>query len=95
MRQETDKILRFEALSSVRAIHPENRIVHCHGVFDVLHAGHLSYFQAAKKRGEILVVTVTADAYVNKGPGRPYFTETVRATMVSALTVVDYVFISP
>ncbi len=65
----------------------------CHGVFDVLHAGHLAYFKSAKRYGS-LVVSVTADRYVNKGPGRPYFTAQIRAQMLAALDVIDYVIIS-
>lgn len=66
----------------------------CHGVFDVLHAGHLAYFKAAKAFGDHLTVSVTSDRYVNKGPGRPYFTAGQRAAMVGALGVVDDVVIS-
>lgn len=70
------------------------KTVLCHGVFDVLHAGHLKYFQAAKKFGDKLIVSVTTDEYVNKGPGRPYFTTKLRCEMVKALGVVDEVVIS-
>jgi len=61
----------------------------CHGVFDILHAGHLAYFEAAKKYGDHLIVSITSDRFVNKGPGRPYFTAQRRADMVRALNVVD------
>lgn len=66
----------------------------CHGVFDVLHAGHLAYFKSAKAFGDYLIVSITADKFVNKGPGRPYFTATLRAEMVKALGIVDEVIIS-
>jgi len=66
----------------------------CHGCFDVIHAGHLAYFRAAKKFGDHLIVSVTSDAYVNKGPGRPYFSAGQRAEMVKALGIVDEVIIS-
>ncbi len=66
----------------------------CHGVFDVLHTGHLAYFQAAKKFGDYLVVSVTTDRHVNKGPGRPYFSSIQRAEMLRALGLVDKVVIS-
>jgi rfaE bifunctional protein nucleotidyltransferase chain/domain len=89
-----DKILTFEELAGLRARYPEKKIVQCHGVYDVLHAGHLAYFQSAKKFGHILVVTLTTDRYVNKGPGRPYFTDRVRASMVAALEVIDFVALS-
>lgn len=65
-----------------------------HGCFDVLHAGHLAYFKAAKKLGDYLIVSVTSDRYVNKGPGRPYFNAELRAQMVASQRCVDEVWIS-
>ena len=44
-----------------------------HGVFDLVHPGHIQHFLAAKKQVDILVVSITADKFVNKGPGRPIF----------------------
>lgn len=70
------------------------RIVMCHGVFDPLHVGHIRYFHAAAKHGDVLVVTLTPDRFVNKGPGRPVFTESLRAEAVAALECVDYVAIN-
>ena len=49
------------------------KIVLCHGVFDLLHIGHLNYFKKAKLLGDVLIVSVTDDKFVNKGPGRPSF----------------------
>lgn len=69
-------------------------VVHCHGVFDLLHRGHVEHLEEAKAKGEILIVSVTSDEHVNKGPGRPVFPVEVRALMVAALEVVDYVWIS-
>jgi len=66
------------------------RIVHCHGVFDLLHIGHIRYLQQAKTFGDVLVVTVTPDEFVDKGPHRPAFTETYRVEAVASLDVVDY-----
>lgn len=66
----------------------------CHGVFDLLHPGHFAHFQAAKKRVDVLFVSVTSDRYVNKGPGRPLFSDQVRAQTLSMLECVDFVFIS-
>jgi rfaE bifunctional protein nucleotidyltransferase chain/domain len=90
-----ERIIPFEWLPEIRKKHPGKTIVHCHGVFDVLHIGHLSYFESARKFGDILVVTLTTDKFVNKGPGRPYFAHDVRATMIAALHCVDYVSVSP
>lgn len=70
------------------------RVVHCHGVFDLLHVGHLRHFEAAKKLGDVLVVTITPDRFVNKGPHRPAFTEALRAEALAALSCVDYVAIN-
>lgn len=69
-------------------------IVHCHGVFDLLHPGHILHFEAAKKEGDILVVTLTKDEYVGKGPGRPVFNQRLRAESIASLGCVDYVAIN-
>src|SRR5262245_23972395 len=69
-------------------------VVQCHGVFDLLHIGHIRHFQEAKKSGQILVVSLTPDRYVNKGPHRPVFTETLRAEAIASLDGVDYVTIN-
>lgn len=69
-------------------------VVHCHGVFDLVHPGHLFHFEAAKKNGDILVVSVTADKFVNKGPGRPIFPAEVRAKSLASLHIIDYVTIN-
>lgn len=70
------------------------KIIQCHGVFDLLHPGHIRHFQDAKSKGHILVVSVTSDRYVNKGPGRPVFNQQLRMESIEALDVVDYVILS-
>jgi rfaE bifunctional protein kinase chain/domain/rfaE bifunctional protein nucleotidyltransferase chain/domain len=70
------------------------KVVLCHGVFDLLHYGHISHFEQAKKFGDILVVSVTPDNYVNKGPSRPAFNENIRMNAISALKIVDYVILN-
>ena len=69
-------------------------IVLCHGTFDLLHLGHINHLSEAKKFGNILVVSVTSDKFVNKGPGRPYFNTRQRAEALSALENVNYVIIN-
>lgn len=66
-------------------------IVLAHGTFDLLHIGHVRHLRDAKRHGTVLVVTITADAFVNKGPGRPVFSEHMRAEMLAALEFVDFV----
>lgn len=70
------------------------KIVHCHGVFDLLHVGHIRHFHEAKALGDVLVVTLTSDEHVNKGPNRPAFPQDLRAEVIAALDDVDYVAIN-
>ena len=69
-------------------------VVHCHGTFDLVHPGHIRHFQAARAQGDALVVTVTPDVFVNKGPGRPVFNERLRAESIAALEAVELVAIN-
>jgi rfaE bifunctional protein nucleotidyltransferase chain/domain len=70
------------------------RVVLCHGTFDLMHTGHIRYLQRAAKEGDVLIVTVTADEFVNKGPGRPVFGEHMRAENLAALECVSHVAIN-
>jgi len=69
------------------------KVVLCHGVFDIVHLGHIRHFNQAKKEGDVLIVTVTRDKYVKRGPGRPIFNERLRAETLASLEVTDYVSI--
>ncbi len=88
--RDLDELAR--ELQSLRA--RGKTVVHCHGVFDLLHVGHLRHFEEAKALGDVLVVTLTPDRYVNKGPHRPAFPQELRAEMISSLGVVDYVAVN-
>jgi phosphoheptose isomerase len=70
-------------------------VVWTNGVFDVLHAGHLSQLRAAQALGDVLVVGVNADAAVRaaKGEGRPVFPIAERVAMLAALELVDFVHV--
>ncbi len=91
-----EKIVTKERFSAIREEIKKQgkRIVLCHGVFDLLHLGHIDHLLDAKKQGDILVVSVTAAKYVNKGPGRPYFDDLQRLEFLSNLEVVDYCMLS-
>src|SRR3989338_4938773 len=67
------------------------KVVQCHGVFDLVHLGHIRHFNLAKKEGDVLVVTVTKDKHVKRGPGRPIFNEDLRSETLASLAVTDYV----
>lgn len=69
----------------------KKKIIHCHGVFDVIHLGHIRHFKKSKSLGDILIVSVTSDDYVNKGPNRPIFPLEIRMELLSNLEFVDYV----
>ena len=90
------KILEMSEVASRIALHKSEgkTIVHCHGCFDLMHPGHIKYFQAARMMGDILVVTISPDRFVDKGPGRPAFDENLRAESIAALECVDYVAIN-
>jgi len=92
----SDKILALEDLARVLAsLQAQGKtVVHCHGVFDLMHIGHIRHFEQAKMLGDVLIVTITQDRHVNKGPNRPVFTEAHRAAAIAALACVDYVAIN-
>lgn len=93
----TDKKLTFaEAPAVLRHVRESGKtIVQCHGTFDLLHPGHIVHLEEAKAIGDILVVTITADRFVNKGPGRPVFNASLRTRSLAALACVDYVIVVP
>ena len=70
------------------------KVVLCHGVFDLLHPGHITHLQQARNLGDILVVSVTAAEYVSKGPGRPFFNDMLRLQSLASLSCVDHVILS-
>jgi rfaE bifunctional protein nucleotidyltransferase chain/domain len=69
------------------------RIVFTNGCFDLLHPGHVRYLQAARSRGDILIVAVNSDESVRrlKGPSRPVLNESERCEILAALGCVDLV----
>lgn len=92
-----DKILSAKELASVLEIRRQAgcKLVFTNGCFDIMHAGHVQYLEAAKALGDILVVAVNSDASVSrlKGPSRPVIAQQDRALMLAALACVDYVTI--
>ena len=69
------------------------RVVQSHGIFDLIHPGHIAHLEGARALGDVLVVSVTSDPHVHKGPGRPYFTEQLRLRSLAALALpVDLYF---
>lgn len=71
------------------------RIVQCHGAFDLLHPGHISHLEEAARLGTVLVVSITSAPFVNKGPGRPVFSDQERAYQLAHLGIVHHVVVVP
>jgi len=86
------KLINQEILKKIKS--SKKKIVMCHGVFDLFHVGHLNHFKEAKTHGDILIVSVTSDNYVNKGPGRPYFKLNQRLEILSSINLVDFLIVS-
>lgn len=89
------KIVTIKELKQIiDKLRNRKNIVHCHGVFDLLHIGHIKHFQKAKSFGDILIVSITSDENVNKAPGRPKFNDKLRSEAVASIQCVDYVVVS-
>ncbi|MFE1745040.1 PfkB family carbohydrate kinase [Coleofasciculus sp. H7-2] len=92
-----EKYLSFETCAEILDSYRQqgSKIVLCNGVFDLLHPGHIAHLQAAKAMGDLLVISLTATPYVNRGPGRPIFSDELRLSSLAALACVDYVILTP
>src|SRR5688572_22066123 len=90
------KIQDLDTLAeTIRSLKAEGKkVVQSHGVFDLLHLGHIRHFEQAKQMGDVLVVTITRDEHVNKGPHRPAFSHDFRAEAIAALQCIDYVAVN-
>jgi len=65
-----------------------------HGVFDVVHIGHIMHFEEAKKKVDYLIASVTSDKYVNKAPGKPIFNQNNRINFLKSLKFFNKVILS-
>lgn len=91
-----EKIVTKKEFKEIRErLKAENKkVVLCHGVFDLIHPGHIIHFEQAKKMGDVLVVSITSEKFVRKGPGRPYFNDEMRMKFLEAIEHIDYVMLS-
>lgn len=98
MQPESLRITKVVSAEQLGALRPTlaargQTLVQCHGCFDIVHPGHIRHLRFAAAQGDRLVISVTADAFVNKGPGRPMFSHDLRAENMAALEFVDWVVI--
>lgn len=96
-RDPISKIKSLDKIANIAATlrNEGKNVVLCHGVFDLLHMGHVRHLHAARAEGDVLLVTITTEEHVNKGPGRPIFNDDLRAEMLAAIEQVDFVAVSP
>jgi len=88
------KIKTREELRDIFGSRPrDKKIIMCHGVFDVVHPGHIRHLLYAKSKADILLVSLTADIHITKGRDRPHVPQELRALNLAAFELVDYVLI--
>lgn len=87
------KIRTISELKKILKKNKKKKTVLCHGVFDIVHPGHLRHLAHAKTKADILIVSLTADKFIKKGTYRPHVPESLRALNLSAFEMVDYVVI--
>ena len=83
-----------EILEEITTHHLQGKSIGlCHGCFDIVHCGHIQHFEYAKTYVDLLIVSITADSYVNKGPNRPVFSTHERIQLLSNIALIDYTII--
>jgi rfaE bifunctional protein kinase chain/domain len=88
------KIKTPEELKQLLGPRPRaKKVIMCHGVFDVVHPGHVRHLLYAKTKADVLVTSITADVHIAKGHHRPHVPQELRALNLAAFEVVDYVVI--
>ena len=70
-----------------------NKVIMCHGTFDLVHPGHIRHLMYAKDHADVLVASLTSDSHINKANFRPFVPQDLRAMNLAALECVDYVII--
>lgn len=90
------KIKTIEELRELLGAPPRaKKVIMCHGVFDVVHPGHLRHLIYAKNHADVLVASLTADRHITKGVHRPHVPQELRALNLACFEVVDFVVIDP
>ena len=88
------KIIDFDQAGKFfNKIRLNKKIIHCHGVFDLVHPGHIRHLSYCKSKADVLIVSITPDKFIKKGVYRPLVPEKIRANNLSVLELVDYVVI--
>lgn len=89
-----NKIITSQNLTrKIKRIRAKKKVAMCHGVFDVVHPGHVRHLAYVKSKADILIVSITSDKFINKGVYRPHVPQLIRASNLAAFEMVDYVII--
>lgn len=90
-----NKIKNFDKkiISKVNLLRKRKKVVLCHGAFDLVHPGHINHLEEAKKIGDILIVTITADRFLKKHLHSPLYNENERLDFLQKLKFIDHVFV--
>lgn len=89
------KIINLKDLGlKIKNLKIKKKVVLCHGAFDLFHPGHLEHLEAAKKLGDILVVSITKDEFIKKSVNSPFYNENIRAKFLSNISLIDFVCLS-
>ena len=87
------KILNYSDINKKYSNVKKISIILCHGVFDIVHPGHIRHLIYAKSKSDILVVSITSDKFIEKGKYRPHVPQNLRALNLAAFQMVDHVII--
>ena len=95
-RDYRQKVKTLEELAAAIGPRPRAKtVIMCHGMFDIVHPGHLRHLMYAKEKADVLIASLTADVHATKAAFRPYVPQELRASNLAALEVVDYVIVDP
>lgn len=81
----------YQLKKKVGSFPRKKKVCMCHGVFDIIHPGHIRHLSYAKSKSDILVVSLTSDKNIKKGHLRPYVPENLRLLNMCAFEMVDFV----
>lgn len=90
----SSKIITYQQAAKLSTVKKKKVLVG--GCFDIFHIGHLTFLQAAKKHGEMLIVALESDDFIRKKKQRePFHTQHERAEILAACEIVDIVILLP
>lgn len=87
------KLVNKKKLVKLLKKNNNKKIILCHGVFDLVHYGHIKHFKSAKQLGDLLIVSITKDKFIKKGFNRPLFNEVKRIEYLNEIILIDYIYI--